>query len=575
MIYRILLCFGLLFSPFLSPLSLASMPAPYYLAFSGDLNGDGLLDLMLRQEQAPLLLPYGGSHIPVQLEPHMPELVFLRTAGGGFVLSPPLNPVQQGQVYSWPASPTAVWATDINGDTLSDLYINMGAEFAGAPDLFLYFDGTSGSLPVVKVLDQAVTQFVNEYQSWQADFNYFEQMGGFGNYYSEPRTYLDVSTGYFCESNFFDYLETHNNTPSTVTTTWNGSLDSWFSNCVAFDNQCDANNRIYVGLRNVLVNHVEQTREIDWSLFTPNIEDFVRIITDIYADRVLVAGDPDAVLIVDILETILGAEVMGGVITQPGQRTPEEVVLDDSELDEYRANKLLILLNRLIQAVSTATPEPSPGQFEVVRAYDPDHVFGANAIAYGVNFRVPANSYGVIVQKVSVAANVSAFGGGTAVHSYSAGGGDCPSQTVVNRGDDEFFFYEGWEVLNGRVIPRTPNGLTASLADYANLPYWGNFANDHFVTPNFIVGSSGTYDVLGEVVFFPQTLLSAFPQLSPCKNPRAGILAAEADNVPVIGWPNGFPTNPPPTAALPHNLRVVYGRSGTPKQRVQTVEAIP
>ena len=56
--------------------------------------------------------------------------------------------------------------------------------------------------------------------------------------------------------------------------------------------------------------------------------------------------------------------------------------------------------------------------------------------------------------------------------------------------------------------------------------------------------------------------------MSACQNPRAGVLIASDDNVPIPLWETGSPFLPPPTDAKPHYIKFVYIRSGTEAWRV-------
>lgn len=543
-----------------------------YRAYSGDLDGDGDLDLAIKKQPSFIPITLDEITIPIPLPNAMPDIVLRQRADHTFERVINLSTAEQQAVKDWPASSTDVWPAELNGDGFIDAFVNMGEEFAAAADVFLYATGIDEAPPVVKNLDAALLQFFDEFESWQINPDFFSDTAGVGEYTMVEKFFMDQSAGYYCATDILDYVEKDSETEQVIEADHFGSLEQHVQNCFAYEYQCEQEGRQLFLLRDVNVNYREWSQAVDWSMFSPRMEAFIEIFTQLVIDKVLTSGDSSAVEVVDILEEVLGTEILGGVINHPGQRTVDEADIDGGTLDTHRFYQLIAILMHTKRAINTRQPTPNTDdEFRVVMAYPPTTDILGKQIRFGVNFKVPAGSTGTIVQKVRIKSDIKNNLNNIPVRVLTMVHSECNDETFEIRGNDDLFFYEAWRVTDGLVqrdrVSFNPLGYLYDALPI-ELPLDYGFADDHYKTPIFASGPKGTFEVEGEVKFFPDANSALFTQMRACRNPRTGGLISSYDNVEIPIWETGFQFLPPPAGPLPHTLSVRYLGSGLPIYKV-------
>lgn len=122
-----------------------------YEVFLGDINGDGLVDLYVRQKPQILIL-HGDIATPILLPAPVQEFVLQQTSDQEFVLLTNLSPSQLQEVRQWPQANIQVTATDLDSDGFADLLLQgVASVIVGAFDQRVYSSNIEGGAPTTVV----------------------------------------------------------------------------------------------------------------------------------------------------------------------------------------------------------------------------------------------------------------------------------------------------------------------------------------------------------------------------------------------------------------------------------------
>jgi hypothetical protein len=141
-----------------------------YRAFSGDLNGDGLVDLYLAQR--PQNVAVDGS-VPPGSPLLIPDVVLQNTGSGSFSLLTP-NAQQLAQLATWPASSVELTLRDVDLDGREDLEtFGMNDAINGAFDQIVYAQNVGQAPSRISSMNAKFLRYHNDLVQWMQNPRYF------------------------------------------------------------------------------------------------------------------------------------------------------------------------------------------------------------------------------------------------------------------------------------------------------------------------------------------------------------------------------------------------------------------
>jgi hypothetical protein len=147
-----------------------------FIASNGDLNGDGLKDIYVRQKPRIVPIPLDDISIPIQLEPDVQPFVLQQRPDGTFSVISPLSSQLLGQVRQWPAVALNLLSSDLNVDGFRDLILKgVSTAAVGSFDQIVFADPTSGDKAHrARRIDPDLITFMTDAYRWQKNEDYFE-----------------------------------------------------------------------------------------------------------------------------------------------------------------------------------------------------------------------------------------------------------------------------------------------------------------------------------------------------------------------------------------------------------------
>jgi hypothetical protein len=149
-----------------APLLSAQFEAEYSIT-SGDANGDGRRDLLIRRGP--------GSTEPG--DGTLADVMLLQQAGGGFTAAIPSS-YQMSLASGWPTASVEARKRDVNIDGYVDLVLRdiaSGTGFAGVSNQIVFAPGVSGAntAPTLRGIDQALSRFAHDIDRHLIDPEYY------------------------------------------------------------------------------------------------------------------------------------------------------------------------------------------------------------------------------------------------------------------------------------------------------------------------------------------------------------------------------------------------------------------
>lgn len=307
---------------FLSPLSLAQGSDENYEVRKGDINGDGLTDLYIR-EKPKIVILHGDIATPIALPVSSFGYVVRQNTDKtfSFVQSPVISE------SAWSQTQIEVTALDFNVDGSIDFFLK------GVGDLIQSQDGISGvadqllftnqdQLVKIRQVDSEFKQFFDEVYLWRQNPNYFV----------DNARYISV-TKYWTEYDYLGYTASTLQVPVACNYYTRCLYEYGYILSVLYPYSRYEESKIYwLGEW-----YIYETRQVaDYSSFNPLAVRYSKIYDEILERGEVLAGSSAATELSNILEELFGIQYMSGVLEAPGEVLPEEEDIEPARIPWFR-----------------------------------------------------------------------------------------------------------------------------------------------------------------------------------------------------------------------------------------------
>lgn len=140
-----------------------------YIVRTGDLSGDGDIDVYLQHKPTIVVLAVGDINIPIPLANREVGQFYLENQSDGSFSIQTLTSSQLRQVRTWPVADIfpSVWDLNLDG-ALDVLLAGVADEISGAEEAIVFSSAVNGEIPMhVTPFDASVRDFFREVWNWR------------------------------------------------------------------------------------------------------------------------------------------------------------------------------------------------------------------------------------------------------------------------------------------------------------------------------------------------------------------------------------------------------------------------
>jgi hypothetical protein len=328
---------------------------PQYLVKQGDLNGDGLVDVYVREKPNIVVIPLDDLTIPIAKPPHVVSFALMQGANHTFTLRTDLGGLNLSAAG---ASQVILTPMDVDMDANIDAVLTgMSTVVTGALDYVVFASGTSGlrNVPAsILAMDANLKSFFEQLNGWIEDPAYFVNTAVANNWLKTvqgPLTWAWYAADYLQYWGYlyngipiiYFYEDTHNpNYPPD-------SCYYGYFNCY------------YDGFVWEVLVPVQQTYvTVDWSRFNQNALNAATQLDLPIARDALPVGSTNASGTATIFTSVLGGRPFyGGTLGSSEGRLPYEVDYPVDDLATLRVTAIKALAQAVATVPTPAAPPPA------------------------------------------------------------------------------------------------------------------------------------------------------------------------------------------------------------------------